>query len=111
MDIGCWLIHRGKFDANLNGTDFTPYFFRQSPKTHRVFLIGSTVGVLDAAASHLQDELGQKLAGLCDGFAGVSDPNLVSRINSSKADMVLVAMGNPLQEKWILEHYQELDAS
>jgi len=111
VDIACWLIHRGKFEVNLNGTDFTPYFFKQSPQKYRVFLIGSTTEVLDKAATHLQDELGQDLAGFCDGFAGVRDANLIAQINASKADVVLVAMGNPLQEKWILAHYRELDAS
>jgi beta-1,4-glucosyltransferase len=111
VDIGCWLIHSGKFEANLNGTDFTPYFFKQSPKKHRVFLIGSTAEVLDKAATHLKEQLGQDLAGMCDGFTGVRDANLIAQINASKADVVLVAMGNPLQEKWILDHYQKIDAS
>ncbi len=111
VDIGCRLIHRDKFEANLNGTDFTPYFFKQSPKKYRVFLIGSTTEVLDKAAIHLQDKLGQDLAGFCDGFSGVHDENLIAQINASQADVVLVAMGNPLQEQWILKHYQKLDAS
>lgn len=29
MDLAAWLINRRRFKANLNGTDFTPYFLRR----------------------------------------------------------------------------------
>jgi beta-1,4-glucosyltransferase len=66
--------------------------------------------VLDKAAQYLSHELGQIVVGSCDGYEGVKNPNLIAQINASTADVVLVAMGNPMQEQWILNHYQALNA-
>ncbi|HSI38068.1 MAG TPA: WecB/TagA/CpsF family glycosyltransferase [Methylotenera sp.] len=110
MDIAAYLLHKKKFKSNLNGTDFTPYFFSQSKQPLRVFLLGGKSTVLDKAAQHLARELGQIVVGSCDGYDGVKNPNLIQQINESAADVVLVAMGNPMQEQWVLKHYQVLDA-
>ena len=110
MDIAALLLNQKKFKSNLNGTDFTPYLFSQSKQPLRVFLLGGKSIVLDKAASYLIRELGQIVVGSCDGYEGVKNSNLVEQINIAKADVVLVAMGNPMQEQWILNHYQGLDA-
>lgn len=110
MDIAAFLLYKKKFKSNLNGTDFTPYFFSQSDQPLRVYLLGGKFTVLDKAAQYLAHELGQIVVGSCDGYDGVKNPNLIEEINKSAADVVLVAMGNPMQEQWILKHYQELDA-
>lgn len=110
MDIAALLLYKKKFKSNLNGTDFTPYFFSQSKQPLRVFLLGGKSVVLDKAAQYLAHELGQIVVGSCDGYDGVKNPNLIAQINASAADVVLVAMGNPMQEQWILNHYQALNA-
>ena len=38
LDIAARCLHGRRFKANLNGTDFTPYLFRQSARPLRVFL-------------------------------------------------------------------------
>ena len=111
MDIACKLIHGRKFATNLNGTDFTPYFLTHSERSYRVFLVGGRPEILNKAAYFLVHQLGQSVVGSCDGFDGIKNTDLVKAINSSKAEVVLVAMGNPRQEKWILDHYQLLDAN
>ena len=110
MDIAALLLHHKKFKSNLNGTDFTPYFFNQSKQPLRVFLLGGKACVLDKATQYLVRELGQIVVGSCDGYEGVKNSNLIKQINIAKADVVLVAMGNPIQEQWILNHYRALDA-
>lgn len=110
MDIAAFLLYKKKFKFNLNGTDFTPYFFSQSDQPLRVFLLGGKFTVLDKAAQYIAHELGQIVVGSCDGYDGIKNPNLIEQINASAADVVLVAMGNPMQEQWILKHYQALDA-
>ena len=46
------------------------------------------------------------------GHAGIgSAPDLVQQINATRAQVVLVAMGNPIQERWILAHQDALDAN
>lgn len=111
MDIAALMLYRRKFQSNLNGTDFTPYFFTKSAKALRVFLVGGKPEVINKAAYFLVHKLGQVVVGSCDGYDGMSKhSNLVNAINESQADVVLVAMGNPKQEAWILDHYQLLNA-
>lgn len=109
VDIASWIIHGHKFKDNLNGTDFTPFYFEGNRK-HKIYLVGSTLPDLEKTAYFLTHQLGQQVVGVCDGYQGIKDPDLIRKINSSEAEVVLVGMGNPLQEIWILDHYQELNA-
>jgi beta-1,4-glucosyltransferase len=112
MDIAALLVQRHRFPHNLNGTDFTPYLFQRAPRPLRVFLLGSVAPVLAGAARHLTDKLGQVVVGTCDGFDGVrNEAALLAQLEAARPDVVLVAMGNPLQEQWILQHYQQVPAA
>jgi len=112
MDIAARLIFKRRFADNLNGTDFTPFLFGQSKTPLRVFLLGGRPEVTARAAAHAKQVLGQDVVGFCDGYAGMREtPGLVQKINASKAQLVLVAMGNPMQEQWILDHRAALDAN
>jgi beta-1,4-glucosyltransferase len=111
LDIAARLLRGGRFPENLNGTDFTPYLFKASKRPLRVFLLGGRQEVLQRAADHARHQLGQEVVGLCDGYDDLrARRDLVAAINRSAPDVVLVALGNPIQEEWILEHRQALDA-
>jgi len=110
MDIAARLIHGEHFLENLNGTDFVPFLFQQAPTPLRVFMLGGKPGVLHKAADYAANALGQQVVGVCDGYGGMQNqPNLVEAINAARPDVLLVAMGNPLQEHWILAHRSQLD--
>lgn len=112
LDIAAKLLHGKPFAANLNGTDFTPYLFSQSKQPLKVFMIGGKPEILARAVEHVNQKLGQQVVGSCDGYGGLRDTaDLAARINASGAQVVLVAMGNPIQERWILEHRAELKAN
>jgi beta-1,4-glucosyltransferase len=112
MDVAAMLLHRRRFAHNLNGTDFTPYLFERAGRPLRVFLLGARPEILDRAVEHARTALGQNVVGSSDGFEGAADPiDLERRINAARPDVVLVAMGNPLQERWIVEHAPHLDAA
>ena len=108
IDIAARMFYGRGFKANLNGTDFTPYLFRESVRPLRVFLLGGRLDVVMKAAIHVEQALGQIVVGYCDGYQGMSDAGLIDRINASDAEVLLVAMGNPLQEAWILGHRDQL---
>lgn len=110
MDLASLLIHRRRFAENLNGTDFIPYLCTRRPL--RFFLLGSGPGVAAQAARHLVEKLGQQVVGTCDGYGQFAEAGegLVQRINVSGAEVVLVALGNPGQEAWILDHCAASDA-
>ncbi|GGY74402.1 GumM protein [Cellvibrio zantedeschiae] len=112
VDIGTWLIHRKKFPENLNGTDFIPQYLNSVRDKARVFLFGAKPGIAQRAAETLRKVHGVNVVGTCDGYEQAKSSNqLISDMNAANANVILVAMGNPAQEKWILEHHHQLNAS
>jgi beta-1,4-glucosyltransferase len=112
MDVASILMHGRKFKANLNGTDFMPYFFLESQRKLRVFLLGGSPTAINGAACFLEQKLGHVVVGACDGYDGIKNAsNLVDIINAAYTDVVLVALGNAQQEEWILDNYQQINAN
>jgi len=108
LDIAALLIQRSRFKENLNGTDFTPYLLRQAKRPLRLFLLGGKPHVAVRAAEYARQQLGQEVVGVCDGYAGMSEVRLLEHIARSQPDILLVALGNPTQEQWILKHRSAL---
>jgi len=112
LDIAVRFINRNSFNENLCGSDFIPYFFSRSNQSLRVFMLGSKPEVLDDAARYAHEVLGQTVVGKCDGYMELrSTANLIDRINRTQAEVVLVAMGNPIQEEWIIRNFDGLRAN
>jgi len=110
LDIAARLLHGRRFKANLNGTDFTPYLFRQSARSLRVFLLGGRPDIVRKAAGYVARELGQNVVGWRDGYGGMRNHDVViEHVNRSRAEVLLVALGNPMQEEWILRNRAALD--
>jgi len=110
LDIAAFLFGREKFPANLNGTDFTPFLLKSAERPLRLFLVGGRPDVVQQAAAHARGVLGQEVVGACDGYDGMRRADLIEAINRSAPDVVLVALGNPIQEEWILNNRHALDA-
>lgn len=102
-----------KLTANLNGTDLVPALLERAALMGKsVFLFGGTPGTADAAANHLIHTIPHlRIAGTRDGYGGAADhAAVIEDINDSGADIVLVALGVPLQEIWLNRHADHLDA-
>ncbi len=112
LDIAAGLIHGEKFPENLNGSDFLPPLLQQLNHKARVFLVGAKPGIALAAAQTLTAQHGVQIVGTADGYAQAADTDaLIAHINASTANIILVAMGNPKQEQWILQQRQQLNAN
>lgn len=99
--------------ANLNGTDLTPALLAKAADLGKsVYLFGGRPGTAEAAAAKLQSMIHHlKIVGTRDGFEGARDTDsVIADINRSGADIVIVALGVPLQELWIDRYSQQLDA-
>lgn len=108
MDMAAQLAHSERFIENLNGTDFVPQLIRSSPSSLRIFLYGGRPESVRQAAQAISG-MGRNVVGFLDGYQ--RDQQAVRRsIEAAKPDVVLVAMGNPLQESWILENADSLSA-
>ncbi len=106
VDIASRIKFGKPFVENLNGTDFVPHFFRASRHRYRIFLVGAQEDVVARAAQILQERFPQhEIAGYHHGyFPPEENAELCQRIRDSKANVVLVGMGNPRQEFWIAEN-------
>lgn len=88
------------FLENLNGTDLTPKLLDAMPWGTRIMLVGSrpdVVRTVAARAQHTWPHL--EVCAAHDGFEGKADA--LRSLLDLKPSVVLVAMGNPIQEQWI----------
>lgn len=98
---------------NVNGTDLLPYLCREAVQNRlSVFLLGGAVGVADAASAKLSELFpGLKIVGSQHGYFSPSQsPKVIEEINNSNADIVLVALGSPVQELWLEANKHRLNA-
>lgn len=111
IDIAAWLVHRNKFPENLNGTDFVPAFLQSLGEQARPFFFGGKPGIAERAAANFTAASGIDVVGTCNGYEQARDAEkVVTAINAAGANVVLVAMGNPGQEQWILNHRDKIHA-
>ncbi len=75
----------------------------------RLFLLGGEPGVAEKAAGQLRQRYpGLPLAGTRHGYfahQGAENEAVIEQLNAARADLVIVAFGMPLQEKWISENW------
>lgn len=100
-----------KLAANLNGTDFIPALF-DHPRARplRVFLLGGKPGVaVEAGEKILARHRNVEIVGARDGYFPAAEVDgVLQEISQSGADVMLVAMGVPMQERWIDQHAARL---
>ena len=113
IEIAARMLGR-RLTANLNGTDLLPELLRKAALQGRsVFFLGGKPGTAERAARNIRRQIpGLKVAGTRDGYEGAADAEAaVAAINASGADILLVAMGVPLQEIWLDRHRDALKPS
>ena len=97
---------------NVNGTDLIPEFFRDSAEhRHRYYLLGADVPTIRrAAAAACENFPDSRQVGYHHGYVKNAEASarVVAEINAASPDVLLVGMGNPLQEQWINAHRHEL---
>jgi beta-1,4-glucosyltransferase len=110
LDIAARLMHGQRYQENLNGTDFLPHLLKNLRIRRKVYLLGGMPGVAEKAATIIQNDMGHEVVGCTDGYSKLDAAVLRDQINQSGAEIVLVAMGNPIQEEWIRANADALDA-
>ena len=97
---------------NLNGTDFTPLVLRcAQTEGWTVYLFGARPEVVSAC----RDALARTYPQLCiigdhsGYYAPEEETAIVDDINAKRPDILLVALGSPLQELWIVRHLRQLE--
>lgn len=105
VDLGSWLLYGAPFPANLNGTDFFPAFFAAQERPLRIGLLGGRPGVADRAVEQLARRYPQhRFRVVSHGYyAPEEEARLLDGLKAERPDLLLVAMGNPLQERFIAQ--------
>ena len=79
-------------------------------KGYKAYFFGGSPGVAEAAKAKSEELYpGVNIVGCHNGYFTDADvPAIIDAVNESGAEMLFVALGAPKQEKWILEHRNEL---
>jgi len=81
------------------------------------FFLGNPVGVAERAASRLRERFQNlKILGTYHGFFDKSqgsseNEHVLEIINQLKPDILMIGFGMPIQEKWLLENWDRIDAN
>ncbi len=97
--------------ANLNGTDLLPKVLAVvAEKQLRIFFLGGEPGVAEEAKMQLMNKIPQlRIVGDRHGFfTHEEEKDVIEEINSSEADLLIVGLGVPFQEKWIMENRHKI---
>ena len=105
VDLASLLFHRRFFPENLNGTDFVPRLLGTLDRPTRLFLLGAQPASVQSTARLWGTQPNIEIVGAVDGFGGMSDADALSqKIRATSPDILLVALGDPRQARWIVEN-------
>ena len=99
------------------GADLVPHLMREAARRGAsVYLLGGENGVARDAAQRLRQTVpGLRIAGWYEPprapIETMENTAIVREINQSGADILLVALGHPKQDRWIAMHRDELRVS
>jgi N-acetylglucosaminyldiphosphoundecaprenol N-acetyl-beta-D-mannosaminyltransferase len=98
---------------NINGTDMLPFLCAAAEQANvSVYLLGGRPGVPEGAAQWITERYPRlRIAGRRNGyFTEEEQPQVAEEIRASGADILLVALGTPRQDKWIAAHKNDVGA-
>ena len=101
-----------RFPANLHGSSFNTHILQMAAEEcWPVFLLGARPGVAKSAREELAQAIpGLEIVGARHGYHHRSERDLAA-VEASGAQVVLVGMGNPLQELWLAECFCRLPSA
>ena len=108
----CGKLLRPSFPEAIPGSSFFPHFyeFHKNDQDCKIFLLGAMNGVAQKAMDKINEKVGRNIVvgaySPSYGFEKNEKENLMiySLIEQSNATVVLVGVGAPKQEKWIMKH-------
>lgn len=108
-------LTRQRLDNRLTPPDWIDDLCQQSLTHHwGIFLLGAEPGIAELAAMTLRLRHPGLVINSHHGFFdhdGEENLNVIKQINNTESRIILVGMGMPLQEKWIIDNYKKIDNS
>ena len=82
-------------------------------KGHSLYLLGNPQGVAAQAAERLKAAMpGVRILGTHHGFfqkTGPENDAVIAEINHLQPDVLMVGLGMPMEQRWILDNYARVD--
>jgi len=102
-----FLYGKGGLKVRITGSDLYEQIIpRALNERWRIYFFGDTDETLEGISKKIP---GLKIAGINNGYQ-FKDEEIIRKINDSGADIVIVGMGSPKQEHWIIRHKDYLAA-
>lgn len=105
-------LHGQRLQDNVNGTDLTPRLFADTGgKGYRYYLLGTREDSIPRAAEFARRSFGGwEQVGYHHGYVqdAESTARVIADINDKRPHLLLVGMGNPLQERWLDRNREQL---
>lgn len=85
-------------------------------KQYSMYFLGAKPGIVEAAAKNLTETFPNlKIAGTHHGYfdkslGSVDNESVILDINNCKPDVLLVGFGMPMQEQWLMENWNRIEA-
>jgi exopolysaccharide biosynthesis WecB/TagA/CpsF family protein len=113
INIASMVLRGEPFPENLNGTDLVPAILDKINIPLRVYLLGAREQQVQAAKAHIEATYPvHEVVGVRNGYFDASDvAGICEAVTAAKPDLLLVAMGNPRQERFIIENRHRLGAT
>ena len=111
MKTGFFLKGRGII-PDINGTDLFPLLMNSlSGCSYRIFLLGSLPQAVEGIADKIRNRYPSiNIAGVHSGyFDEKAEEDIIRDINNKNTDILIAAMGFPLQEKFALRNINRLN--
>lgn len=109
LQIGRRLAGLPRF-GRVSGTNTVPLLLQRMAAGTRVYLLGGSEAVSASAAARVCELFPRAvLAGVRNGFfTAHDDERVLADIVAAAPDVLLIGMGSPLQEQWLLRHRSRL---
>lgn len=100
----------------ISGSDLLPWFCdynRENPDV-KIYLLGAAPGVAKLAQQRINERIGREIIveAHSPSYGFEKSPEeceaIIERINASSANVLVVGVGAPKQEKWIVKHREKL---
>ena len=115
--LGAWILgHRTP--SRMTWADFAWQLAEfAEPRGFTFFFLGARPGVADKAAANLKARFPDlRIVGTHHGYFNKSPGSaeneaVIEQINAVKPNILIVGFGMPLQERWLMENWDRIDAN